>query len=91
MELNALCNTVMSAWGEFESVKLENVYERWKLVLDLIIKDNGGDRLIKANRGKLYREPYLEVDNHDKETTRCAADDTNLTPEDIHRKDRGLD
>ena len=57
MELNVLCNAVMSACGEFRSIKLETVYERWKLVLDSIIEDNGGNRLIEAKRGKLYQEP----------------------------------
>ena len=41
MELNSLCKTVMNAWDELDSTKLVNVYKRWKLVLDLIIEDNG--------------------------------------------------
>ena len=65
--LDALCNTVMKAWGELEAVKLTNVYERWKLVLDLIIEDNGGDRLIESKRGKLFREPSREAEDLDEE------------------------
>ena len=47
MEAKALCNTVEEAWRQLDSIKLQNVYNHWKMVLDLIIKDNGGDRLIK--------------------------------------------
>ena len=48
------------AWGELDWVKLTNVYERWNLVLDLILEDNGGDRLIESRRVKLFREPSDE-------------------------------
>ena len=63
------------------------MYERWKLVLDLITEDNGSDRLIKAKHGKLYREPSPEVEDITKETTRRVADNNNLTPEDIDCRD----
>ena len=48
-EVGALCNTVDKAGGKLDATKLRNVYKRWKLVLDLIIKDDGGDRYIEAN------------------------------------------
>ena len=48
-EVKALCNTVDRAWEDMDATKLRNVFERWKLVLDLIIKDDGGDRYIEAN------------------------------------------
>ena len=67
------------------------VNKRWKLVLNLIIEDNGGDQLIEAKRGKLYQEPSPEVEDLDEETTSRAADDDNRTPEDIDRRDQGLD
>ena len=35
--ITALCNTVTKAWEELDRVKLTNEYERWKLVLDLIL------------------------------------------------------
>ena len=71
MELNALCKTVKDAWGELEPVKLQNVYTHWKMVLNLIIEEDDGDRLVEAKRGKLYRKPSAEeledgdVDNDD--------------------------
>jgi hypothetical protein len=91
MGFNALCNTVMSAWGELESTKLENVYEHLKLVSELITEDNKGDQLTKAKRGNFYQEPSPEVEVLDKETTRHVADDNNLMPEDIDCRDQGLD
>ena len=45
-EIMALCNTTTKAWNNLDAVKLKNVFERWKMVLNLILKDNGGDRYI---------------------------------------------
>ncbi len=36
-----------------EASKLQNVYTWWKIVLDLIIKDEGDDRIVEAKCGKL--------------------------------------
>ena len=60
MNIEVLCKTVEDAWEMLESVKLQNVYTRWKMVLDLIIEDDGGDRFVEAKRGKLFREPSAE-------------------------------
>ena len=62
-EKAALCRTVESAWKDFQPIKLTNVYRRWKLVLDLIIEDNGGDALVESRRKKLYREPSEEAED----------------------------
>jgi len=62
-ELSALCRTVDRAWDKLEAMKLENVYNRWKLVLDLIIEDGGGNGKVESKRGKLYREPSNEAEN----------------------------
>ena len=45
---------VEAAWLSFEEVNLANIWVRWQLVLDLIIKDKDGDRLGKSRRGKLF-------------------------------------
>ena len=66
-EVGALCNMVDKAWDELDATKLRNVYERWKLVLDLTIKGDGGDRYIETNRGKLFKEPSPEAEELDKE------------------------
>ena len=62
-ELKALCRTVDRAWDKLEAIKLENVYNRWKMVLDLIIEDGGGNSKVESKRGKLYREPSNEAEN----------------------------
>ena len=41
-----------NAWEELDSTKLTNLYTHWLMVLDLILKDEDGDRLTKAKRGK---------------------------------------
>ena len=60
-------------------------------MLGLIIEDTGGNRLIEAKRSKFYQEPSPEVEDFNEETTRWAADNDNLTPKDINRRDQGLD
>ena len=83
-EVTALCNTVNKAWDELDATKLRNVYERWKLVLDLIIKDKGGDRFIESNRGKLFRAPSPEAEELDEEE---EVDEDELSGEDIDLND----
>lgn len=63
--VEALCRTVEESWTKLEDVKLENVYKRWLKVLELIIEDEGGDRLVEKRRGKLYREPSATAENLD--------------------------
>ena len=41
------------------------MYGRWLKVLDLIIKDNGGDHLIEAERDKLFTAPSEEIESLD--------------------------
>ena len=58
-----LASTVEKAWDQFEETKLTNIWHRWRLVLDLIIEDEGGDRLVESRRGKLFRAPTDEVED----------------------------
>ena len=67
METKVLCNTVVDAWKSLHPIKLLNVYNCWLLVLDLIIEDNSGNRLIETKRGKLYRAPSAEIENVEEE------------------------
>ena len=83
-EIGALCRTVTRAWEELDAIKLTNVYERWKMVLDLILKDDGGDRFIESNRGKLFRAPSQEAEDLDEDNVPPPADADNLTAEDIN-------
>ena len=61
-EANCLARTVDRAWEDLEPVKLENVWNRWRLVLDLIIEDDGGNQLVESKRGKLFRAPPDEAE-----------------------------
>ena len=60
--MNALARTVDRAWDDLDSVKLANILNRWWLVLDVIIDDNGGNRTEESKRGKLSRDPPEEVE-----------------------------
>ena len=50
-------------WKVFEPIKLTNIWNRWRLVLDLIIEDEGGDRLVERRRGKLFRAPPEDAED----------------------------
>ena len=60
--MNALLRTVDRAWEDLDSVKLANVWNRRRLVLDLIIDDGGDNRLVKSKRGKLFCAPSEEAE-----------------------------
>ena len=62
-EVDVLARTVNEAWDKFEPQKLTNIWNRWRMVLDLIIEDEGGDRLVESRRGKLYRAPADEAED----------------------------
>ena len=61
------------------------------MVLDLIIKHNGGDRLIEAKRGKLYRDPLPEMKDLDEDWQSRDVIDAKRTEEDIDVINQGLD
>ena len=89
-ELSSLCHTATRAWGELDHIKLNNVYERWMLVLDLILKDNGGDKYVESNRGKLFRSPSREAEDLDEDVARREVSDEELTAPDIEEIDLSL-
>ena len=59
---NMLDRTVDAAWTDLEQVKLENIWNPWRLVLGLIIDDGDGNRLVESKRGKLFRAPSDEAE-----------------------------
>ena len=90
----SLARTVEKAWTEFEPVKLTNVWNHWRMILDLIIDDEGGDRLIESKRGKLYRAPPEEAEVIEEvleaeETAGDAADEADLDI-DVHAEGDAL-
>ena len=60
-------------------------------MLDLILKDNGGDQFVESNHGKLFREPSREAEDLDEVSRRKVVDDEQLTVEDIDAMDLGFD
>ena len=87
-EPNALARTVNKAWEELEPAKLTNVFNRWKLVLDLIIDDDGGNQKVESKRGKLFRAPSEHdecindlVDPNREESAADAVDKEDLNAE----------
>ena len=62
-EVEVLARTVKEAWNKFEPQKLTNIWNRWRMVLDLIIEDEDGDRLVESRRGKLFRAPADEAED----------------------------
>ena len=56
-ELDALASTTEDAWDELESIKLANVWNWWRMVLNLIIEDEGGNKMVKAKRGEALPRP----------------------------------
>lgn len=61
-DTNCPAKTVDTAWTDLEQAKLENVWSRWSLVSDLIINDNGDNRLIELKKGNLFRAPPEEAE-----------------------------
>ena len=49
----------MAAWGNWSSKILEKIYQRWELVLSLILLDNGGNKYVESYRGKLTSNPKI--------------------------------
>ena len=64
-ETNALARTVEAAWIELDQQKLQNVFIRWKKVLELIIADDGDNIQVSQTRGKLFSVPSDDFENID--------------------------
>ena len=89
-ELNALCSTIEKAREELDMVKLTNVYERWKMVLDLILKDNGSGKFIQANRVRLFQSPSQEAEELDNTSWDKVVGAEDMTRENIDNANLGL-
>ena len=57
--VDALWYTMEQAWVTLERRVFENVWERWKKVLKIIIADGGDNKLVDAMRGSLYTSIIL--------------------------------
>ena len=57
------------------------MYSHWLKVLDLIIEDNGGNRLVEAKSGKLYTAPSKEIESLDDDDDEEEPTDDQLAAE----------
>ena len=56
MNEKALSDIIFQAFEEFDGcTKLAAIAQRWELVLDLILDDNGGNDLVETKRGSLTK------------------------------------
>ena len=56
MNEKALASTVLEAFEDFDGyTKLAAIARRWELVLDLILEDHGGNKLVESKRGMLTK------------------------------------
>ena len=71
----------MEAFSRFDPNKLNNVYNHWLKVLDLIVMGRGGNELVEKNCGKKESFPPLPVIEH-------KPDHTDLTAYTIIKQDK---
>ncbi|MGH7974629.1 MAG: hypothetical protein ACREBR_03820 [bacterium] len=57
MDNDVLAKSVVCAWERLDPEVLTKVANRWKLVLQLILEDDGDNRLVETRRGKLMNNP----------------------------------
>ena len=56
MDNDVLANSVEQEFSNLSSTKLDSIYDRWDKVLDLILKNSGGNDLVETCRGKMKLE-----------------------------------
>ena len=57
----------------------KNVFNRLRVVLSCIVQDQGGNSLVEAKRGKLFRDATLVVDlNEEDENEVNSIDNSDL-------------
>ena len=69
-----LAKTVEATWLKSEPTKLTDIWNRWLMVINLIIKDEDRDRLVESRRGKRFRAPTDEAEDIDTDLVVAAAE-----------------
>ena len=54
---DVLASTFVEDWNNLPAKTIGKVHKRWKKVLDLILRDNGANRYVEQERGKLTNDP----------------------------------
>ena len=75
---DALARTVKETWEQFDSAILKRVYDRWELVLSLIISDSGDNKAIDLNRGNLLVPLVLPKPESDDEEADVHGDEDDV-------------
>ena len=77
---DALAASVKDAWSNYLSpMAFKNVFNRLRVVLSCIVQDQGGNSLVEAKRGKLFRDATLVVDlNEEDENEVNSVDNSDL-------------
>ena len=88
LKLNVLCKIVAKVWDELSKAKLRNVYKRWKLGFDLIIKYHGQDWYVESNWGKLFQTSSLEAEYLNKEKKPQEVEEKELLEKEINGCDQ---
>ena len=58
--VDALATSIEDAWtGDLSEKAFKNVHHRFKIVLQSIVKDEGGNKLVEAHRGKIFQDATI--------------------------------
>ena len=97
---DALAKSVEDAWnGNLSTQAFYNVFKRLRVVLQSIIKDEGGNRLVEQHRGKLFRDAnIIDLTSIDDENLNEIEVDTEVNDADdasvvdlIHEEDSDIE
>ena len=94
MKNDQLAVSINTAFDVSDSKVLKNVYNRWKLVLDLIIKGEGGNQLVERcrNKGdKVEDLVYVDELNRDMKLVDIAAQEETSDEESSDEKEMDWD
>ena len=61
------------------------------MVLDLIKKDDGGDKFVESNCGKFFQASSWEVEDLNEDVARRGIDNKGLMANNVGKLDLGLD
>jgi len=53
-DVEVLARKIAEVWSSYDAAVFQKIWDRWKLALDLIIEDEGNNRLVNEHRGSLF-------------------------------------
>ena len=82
---------MIKTWDDLDCMKLDNVYEQWKMVLKSIKQDDGGEKFVESNCKKFFQAPSWEVEDLNEDLVRRGIDNKGLMANNVGKLDLGLD